>query len=71
MQQPTFIPPNGYILTDWDMNKAWRATALAYMQREKKDQVTHENGLTYTYEQIRDAVLGYPLFPEPEKLILK
>jgi hypothetical protein len=53
------IPIDGYILERWGQKGVYRATAFAYMQREKLDKVTHNNGQTYTFNEIESAMIGY------------
>lgn len=52
-------PAKGYILPAWDQGNQYRATALAYMQRTGARDVQNNNGHTYTFEEIRDAVNEY------------
>ena len=49
-------PPRGYILPIWDQSGQYRATAIAYMQREKVSSVKNANGETYTLDQLQKAV---------------
>ncbi len=50
------VPTTGYILDRWEQTKQYRATALAYMQRENLKEVKHENGNTYTLEEVQKAI---------------
>lgn len=52
------VPAMGYILPLWESKGDYRATALAYMERENVDEVENLNGVTYTKEQIKKAMLG-------------
>ena len=49
---PTF----GYILPKWNQSGQYRATALAYLQREKEDFVQHFNGYFYSINDLKDAM---------------
>ena len=49
-------PPAGYILPKWNQRNQYRATALAYLQREKDDFVEHYNGHFYSIEDIKDEM---------------
>lgn len=51
------IPDRGYILPLWDSYGNYRATAIAYMQREKIDFVEHANGETYSFAQLEGATI--------------
>ena len=51
------IPTNGYILSLWGITVAYRATALAYMQRENLTEVENSDGNKYTLEQIKSAII--------------
>lgn len=50
------VPSFGYVLTKWDV-VGYRATALAYMQRENLDCVEHRNGKIYPRKIIEDAII--------------
>jgi len=52
------IPTNGYILKLWD-SYGYRATALAYMQRENLCFVENLNGSTYSLAQIKAAIINH------------
>jgi len=51
------VPVRGYILPLWDSAGDYRATALAYMQREDVKEVKNSNGKTYSLETIKKAML--------------
>ncbi len=51
------IPKRGYILTLWRQSNAYRATAVAYMQREGLKQVEHANGTNYFLNELKEAML--------------
>jgi len=52
------IPTIGYILPKWGTKGKYRATALAYMQRENEHMVEHVNGNFYSIDDLRSAVIG-------------
>jgi len=51
------IPSGGYILPLWEQSHAYRATAHAYMKREKIYFVENVNGETYNLTQIENAMI--------------
>lgn len=53
------IPSTGYILPKWEMTEQYRATAIAYMKREKVDIVENKNGKKYDLEELVDAATSY------------
>jgi hypothetical protein len=50
-------PTRGYILPLWKDTNAYRATALAYMLREKINTVENINGRTYTIADIKASII--------------
>lgn len=52
------IPREGYLLTNWNMI-GYRATALAYMQRENLNFVEHRSGKVFSLEQIKSAIINF------------
>lgn len=50
-------PEHGYIV--WDGRVAYRATAVAYMEREGLSEVSHKNGNSYSLELLRKNLIGY------------
>lgn len=52
------IPGDGYRLRLWDIT-GYRATAIAYMQRENLSEVEHINGRFYTLNQLKEASINY------------
>lgn len=53
------IPSFGYELTLWGGCLSYRATAVAYMERENIKQVTHKNGKNYFLNELKDAMLTH------------
>lgn len=56
-QNQNIIPSQGYILKKWNQI-GYRATALAYLKREKKYTIEHVNGRWYTLKEIKNAIIG-------------
>lgn len=54
------IPNNGYILPLWD-RITYRATAVAYMQRENIKEVMNTNGVYYSLEQLKNALIQWKI----------
>lgn len=50
-------PKDGYILPLWEQKWAYRATALAYCQRETMNIVANVDGNQYTKEEIENAII--------------
>lgn len=57
------IPTHGYILPLWKLISngkhclQYRATAIAYMERENLKQVTHQNGQNYFLDELKAVVI--------------
>jgi len=51
------IPSHGYKLELWNIT-SYRATALAYLQRENVNAVENVNGRWYTIDQLKGAMLS-------------
>lgn len=51
------VPAQGYNLPLWKFTFAYRATALAYMQRENVRTVEHKDGRMFTFDEIKEAIL--------------
>lgn len=49
-------PSFGYVLRKWNV-VGYRATALAYMQRENLNSVEHRNGRIYSRKAIEDSII--------------
>jgi hypothetical protein len=49
-------PKHGYILEKWGQI-GYRATALAYMQREGLARVQNEDGKWYDFEDVNNAII--------------
>jgi len=54
-------PKDGYILTLWNLKNSYRATALAYMERENIKQVENKDGKNYFINDIKKAITGNKL----------
>lgn len=52
-------PTIGYILPKWNQRNRYRATAIAYMERENEVVIQHSNGNWYTLGQLRTASISY------------
>lgn len=52
------VPTTGYILKNWDIRGAYRATAIAYLQREKIFAVENTNGNYYNLLQLKNALIN-------------
>ena len=52
-------PMSGYDLPDWNRTNADAYTAKQYMKSHKVWTVENLNGKTYTWHQIKKAVLKY------------
>lgn len=52
------VPSTGFRLEKWGFESAFRATAIAFMEREQVNQVTHESGKTFTLEELKNARVG-------------
>jgi hypothetical protein len=53
-------PKSGYLFPLWNNEgQDYRATALAYMERENLTEVENINGRFYTRSQIKSAINGY------------
>jgi hypothetical protein len=50
-------PTHGYILKKWNTT-GYRATAHAYMKREKLTEVEHINGRWYTLKEIELSMIN-------------
>lgn len=50
-------PKHGYILPLWESKGDYRATALAYCQREKVYIVQNVDGNEYTKEEIENSII--------------
>ena len=50
-------PTQGYILKNWDTT-GYRATAVAYLQREGLFSVEHINGRWYTLTELKEALIN-------------
>lgn len=55
------VPAGGYVLPLWGQKGVFRATALAYMQRENIYTVENINGEWYSLPEIQNAVIGFKL----------
>ena len=51
------IPVRGYILKNWG-TVGFRATAVAYLQREGLFTVEHNNGRWYTLTKLKEAMIS-------------
>lgn len=51
------IPATGYTLPLWNLRGQYRATAIAYMQRENVDSVENSNGKFYTLNMLINATI--------------
>jgi len=51
-------PKDGYLLKLWKQ-KAYRATALAYLQRENLTVIENENGEFYNIDQLKNSIINY------------
>lgn len=51
-------PDRGYNLELWNQS-GYRATAIAYMQRENINRVANVNGYYYTLNELKNAAIGY------------
>lgn len=58
MSNTRTLPEQGYILPIWDQTGSYRATAIAYLEREGLFTVEHENGNWYTLEELKAARIG-------------
>ena len=59
MEVKKIIPNKGYTLTLWRANWGYRATAVAYMERENLKMVSHENGNNYSLQELKDAMITF------------
>ena len=53
-------PSYGYKLPLWHTS-GYRATAVAYMQREKVSFIEHINGKTYSLQALKNDLVGYKI----------
>jgi len=51
-------PQDGYILPKWNESGSYRATAVAYMEREAMGEVENQDGNTYTLEHLKASLIG-------------
>lgn len=51
------VPIDGYLMPLWNYG-GYRATALAYMQREGLNSIENYNGKWYTISEIKNAIIG-------------
>ena len=51
------VPSFGYELPLWYDKLSYRATAVAYMERESITQVKHSNGKVYQLDELKEAML--------------
>jgi len=55
-------PKKGYILPLWEKSNSYRATAIAYMQREKRPFIENSNGKVYSLSRLQGSlVVGHSL----------
>lgn len=52
------VPATGYILALWDNKNAYRATAAAYLERTGLKVVENKDGIFYTLQELREAMIG-------------
>ncbi len=52
-------PDRGYILPIWEDKNAYRATADAYMTREGVEEISNQDGNTYTREEVKNSMIRY------------
>ena len=52
------VPTKGYVLHLWGITNCYRATALAYMQRNNLKQVTNTDGRNYFLSEIETAIIN-------------
>lgn len=48
-------PSFGYYLNKWGSCLGYRATAIAYMEREKLKEIAHQNGNSYSLVELKKA----------------
>lgn len=51
-------PARGYILTEWNDENAYRATAQAYMKRKGFLIIRNKDGKTYHLDEIEKSMIG-------------
>lgn len=61
LENQRVIPTSGYYLPLWDYKGTYRATALAYMQRENINSIEHCSGEWYSLAELQNAVIGFKL----------